>query len=68
MPRFLVFGYDTYYPGGGLCDLEGGFDTEEEANEFIEGCGCEHHDILDIEQDAKEPTEGYRWNGEPLAL
>ena len=29
--RFLVFGYDTYYPSGGMRDLEFSFDTVEEA-------------------------------------
>ena len=33
--RFLVFGYDQYYPSGGLGDLEGSFDTVNEAVIFM---------------------------------
>lgn len=29
--RFLLFGFDTYYPSGGMGDLIDSFDTEEEA-------------------------------------
>ena len=29
-PRYLLFGYDDYYPGGGMSDLIGQFDTMEE--------------------------------------
>jgi hypothetical protein len=31
MKRFLVFAFDTYYPGGGWTDFEASFDTLEEA-------------------------------------
>lgn len=31
MKRFLVFGFDNYYPSGGIGDLQGEFDTLEEA-------------------------------------
>ena len=33
--RYLVFGFDEYYPCGGLGDLEGSFDTIEDAIAFI---------------------------------
>ena len=34
MNIWWVFGYDNYYPCGGLDDLRGSFPTEEEAKEF----------------------------------
>lgn len=33
--RFLLFGFATYYPGGGLDDIEEEFDSFETAMEFI---------------------------------
>lgn len=33
--RYFVFGSDNYYPSGGLGDLRGKFQTEEEAKAFI---------------------------------
>lgn len=32
MKRFLLFGYDTYYPSGGMRDFKESYDTDEEAN------------------------------------
>lgn len=32
MKQFLLFGYDTYYPSGGMRDFKEYYDTEEEAN------------------------------------
>ena len=31
MKKYIVFGYDNYYPVGGLNDIAGSFDTLEEA-------------------------------------
>ncbi len=36
MRLWWVFGYDTHYPEGGLTDLQGTFETEEEAKDFAE--------------------------------
>lgn len=36
MKRFLVFGYDTYYPSGGWNDFVLDFDTLKEADKFAE--------------------------------
>jgi len=33
--RYHLFGYDTYYPGGGMGDYYGSFDSTEEAAEHI---------------------------------
>ena len=35
MKRFAVFGFDDYYPYGGMGDFMKSFDTEEQAKEFI---------------------------------
>ena len=35
MKKYIVFQFDTYYPGGGLSDIKGSFDTLEEAITFI---------------------------------
>ena len=45
--RFLVFGYDTYYPGGGLSDCFGSFDTIEEAINAINNDKSDYHDVFD---------------------
>lgn len=36
MKRFLVFAYDSYYPGGGWGDFQKSFDTLEAAKAFAE--------------------------------
>lgn len=41
MKRFAVFAGLTYYPGGGMADFVKSFDTEEEANAFIDSGGVE---------------------------
>lgn len=38
--RFLAFSFDHYYPGGGLGDIAGTFDTLEEAVEFLGNGYC----------------------------
>lgn len=37
MKKFLIFGYDRYYPAGGMHDLVGQFDTLEEVHEYFNG-------------------------------
>ena len=41
--RFVVFGYDDYYPGGGWGDLRGSADTVEGAWEIAKK---EHADLF----------------------
>jgi hypothetical protein len=36
MKRYLVFAYQDYYPEGGWDDLNGSFDTFEEANTHLD--------------------------------
>jgi len=52
MKRFLVFGYDIYYPAGGLDDLRGAYDTLEEATLNL----CNYHvvEIVDTHTGLKK--------------
>ncbi len=36
MKRYWVFAWDSYYPEGGMNDLQGRFETYEEAEELEE--------------------------------
>jgi hypothetical protein len=47
--RFLLFGFDRYYPGGGWNDFLGSFDTAEEAREFAAAQKYQPdcHDVID---------------------
>lgn len=35
MKRFILFAFDDYYPGGGMNDSRGSFDTIEEAAAYV---------------------------------
>ena len=50
--RFLVFGYEHYYPMGGSRDLQGSFDTLKECEEFMENNRgyFEFWDVFDCEK------------------
>lgn len=50
--RYWVFGYDKYYPAGGMEDFRGDFDTYEEATAFVRDShlnysGWDYVDIYD---------------------
>lgn len=58
MKRYLVFGHDVYYPCGGINDLIGSFETEEEINEYFTEkmnnkekyfSECDYYQVLDIQ-------------------
>lgn len=51
MKKFLLFGYDAYYPSGGWNDFEGSFDTIDEAKENA-ASGTQFHDIVDRDLEA----------------
>jgi len=36
LKRFLVFGYDHYYPAGGMEDVQATFETFDEAFDYVE--------------------------------
>lgn len=48
--RFLVFGFDSYYPGGGQSDVVGTFDSLDEARARTKRNDCDHFDILDLQK------------------
>lgn len=45
--RFLVFGFDAYYPSGGLRDLEFSFDTLEDASNNLDKVEYQYIQIYD---------------------
>lgn len=53
MKRYIIFGYDQYYPMGGWSDKIGEFDNLEEAKYFQEKSynrseGFQYYDQIDI--------------------
>ena len=38
--KYLLFGYDWYYPEGGMNDYYGGYDSLEDVFDFINSKGC----------------------------
>lgn len=64
MKRYLVFGFDQYYPAGGMNDFIEAFDKEEEIDEYFiqkrkekgnHFSSCDHYHVLDIHT-------GHQWN------
>jgi hypothetical protein len=47
LKRFLAFGGDNYYPGGGWDDFIGDYDTIEQAE--AAGKHCDWHHVVDSE-------------------
>lgn len=45
--RFLAFGFDTYYPSGGLCDMQESFDTIGEAIAYLKSVSYDSKDLYD---------------------
>jgi len=45
--RFLVFGYDNYYPSGGMGDMLGSFKSLELVKDFILSDPYPYHDVYD---------------------
>ena len=48
--RFVVFGYDDYYPEGGWSDMKDAFDTLEEAWEYACGLKTDYREIVDLQE------------------
>lgn len=66
MPRYLLFGGDTYYPGGGWEDYRGGFDSVEDALRAA-ARGSDWWHIVDLESGRIiEDQEGSRRKGTSL--
>lgn len=46
--RYMLFGFDTYYPCGGMTDFLFSFDTNEEFEKGInKEYRCDHYHIFD---------------------
>lgn len=45
MKKYILFKFDTYYPGGGMNDLSGSFDTIEKAK--ASAIDCDVFQIVD---------------------
>ena len=68
--KYIVFGYDQYYPLGGLSDLKESFSSSEEAVDYINKSRAEdngyRHDFYDIvDRDSwEEVVSNYREEGD----
>lgn len=47
MCRYLLFGFDDYYPSGGMNDLICKFNFIEEFELLDYGCDCDHYQLVD---------------------
>lgn len=51
MKRYLLFGYDQYYPNGGGGDVMGDFDTLEEVKKYIKDTmSRDYYNVLDMQE------------------
>lgn len=52
MKRYALFCCNRYYPSGGFDDLEGTYDTVDDARtaaaKWEPGCGCGHWNVVDL--------------------
>lgn len=53
MKRYMLFGFDTYYPGGGLHDFKLDFESKEEFFEKFTSDIWDYYQVLDT----KNPTK-----------
>jgi hypothetical protein len=52
MKRYILFRFSNFYPSGGMNDVEGHYDTLEEATDYVNECKedddwAEHYHVLD---------------------
>ena len=47
MKTYFLFGGDTYYPSGGMKDLQGKFDSVEECETFVENMNFDWYQIVE---------------------
>jgi hypothetical protein len=47
--RYVLFGYLTYYPSGGMDDAMISFDTKKELIEESSRFSCDYYDVFDTE-------------------
>ena len=62
--RFVLFAYETYYPGGGWGDFVRSFDTEAEAREYLANdprdaqgfkVSTDNRDLIDLDSGEEVP-------------
>jgi hypothetical protein len=53
MKRYLLFGFDTYYPRGGMNDLITSFDLVEELKLSDVHLWLNHFQVFDLEKQSK---------------
>ncbi len=58
LKRFLMFAFDTYYPGGGWEDFKGSFSDLEEAEAWLEDEHKQNGMIVDSETGKSVVTFG----------
>lgn len=54
MNKYVVFAYDSYYPGGGMSDIVGSFDDIESAKAVRWSHGDEYDYIEVVDRDTWE--------------
>ena len=64
MKRFLLFGFDTYYPCGGMEDFFGDFDTLDEAKKFPPRHGRNNYQIFDTQDKVCHMRSEINWSSE----
>lgn len=57
MKRYLLFAWDQYYPSGGMNDLKGEFDTEQEAKGYAINSSCAMYDHIELYDTQEGTTE-----------
>lgn len=52
MKRYMLFGYNNYYPGGGLSDLVGTYATPDDALLYINSLNSkdDNYELFDLEE------------------
>lgn len=54
MNRYWVFGFDAYYPAGGIGDFQGSANSLEEAAIIMQGCSYDRKYIVDSQASDKD--------------
>ena len=65
MKRYMLFGFDTYYPAGGMNDFLYDFDTIEEFKKYFITGRCDSYNVFDT---VDRETHGYAMKTEKLKL
>lgn len=55
MKRYFLFGFDEYYPSGGMNDFEGDFTDFNEIVDFIksEECQSDYYEVFDTKENVR---------------